>query len=116
HSGGAPLGYFLARPLLPPWVAALALAGLAVLARPPLSARGLLALAGLAVYGGAAALAPIPPDQMQTPSGLALLGWLPFLMLGAAAALDQVMEAFVAAWGRLVAPARAVSVALILLL
>ncbi|HXF64738.1 MAG TPA: PA14 domain-containing protein [Caldilineaceae bacterium] len=116
HSGGAPLSYFLANPLLPPWTAALALAGLAALARPPVSARGLLALAGLAVYAGATALAPVPPEQAQTPSGLTLLSWLPFLLLGAAAALDQVMEAFAVAWGRLVAPARAATVALALLL
>ncbi|MCC6167662.1 MAG: hypothetical protein IT329_10575 [Caldilineaceae bacterium] len=108
HGGGAPLALFLESPLLPPFAAAAALAGLLTLAGARRRHDALLPPAGLLVY-----LAVGPEARLPA---LAALAWLPFLYLGAAVALDQVVSAFDGAWARLVDLRRGLAVGLALLL
>ncbi len=110
HGGGAALALFVESPLLPPLAGALAIAGLLALLWRRRDLRGPLVLLGLAIYGVAAGV-----DGARLP-GLGLLTWLPFLYVGAAVALDQLVTAFDAAWARLVALPSAVAAALVLLL
>lgn len=100
-----------ARALLPPWLAALALAGLAAAARWAARPRSAVVIGGALVYAaGLTWLAPaVDPAQ-------SLLPLLPWIAVGSALAAESLLTAFDRAWARLVPPPRAAAAALGLLL
>lgn len=107
--GGAPLALFLHGPLLPPFLSALAVAGLLSLTRSWRKPAALLLPVGFVFY-----LSSMGATAARLP-GLGLLTVLPFFFLAATVALDQLVMAFDRAWARLIPLSRAIPSALILL-
>jgi hypothetical protein len=109
QDGGAAVNVFVENPLLTGLIVALAAVGIGSLGRSIMRPRAALAAVGLVAY--AAALAVVAPEG--EPAGPALMV-LPFLLLTAGLALDDLILAFHRAWHVLVPAAWAVSVALAL--
>lgn len=109
QGGGAAVNVFVENPLLSGLIVALAAVGIGSLGRSIMRPRAALAGVGLVAY--AVALAVIAPAG--EPAGPALL-LLPFLLLAAGLALDDLILAFYRAWHALVPAAWAISVALAL--
>ena len=133
-SGGAPLDYFARNPLLPAWMAALALVGLATLLRwagPTRRGqpRAAVVVAGMLLYG-VALLLVIPPlvaSGMTSATASTLLtlpivsgaeAWLallPFFVLAMGVAADQLLTTFDRAWSILLPMPRVVAAVVLVL-
>ncbi len=92
--------------------AALVIAGVGALFRCIRQLSAILLIAGMLLFGVAA----VSLDVNQTPPRSTLLPLLPLLLAAGVVALDRLLTALVAAWGRVVRPSRLVTATALLLL